>query len=453
MVVVLVAVLVVVLWGLASCGTSTGPKGSKPVQQARQLMRAGKLQQACDQLEELVQAGGGSKSRRLETLRSWVHCLSRIGELRRARRVLAGMEGSGGRLYASALVEVAESPAGFARALDLLARAQQKWPSEAEIPYRAAVLLMANEQPVEALIRLKQASRLDDTAAIAAASAHALLDLGRTEEALKQVRRVPRLDPGPLDIKRGRALIQRITRRSRRLPEQAMPRFREALDRLHRHDQAGLCIQKLEELLMDFPRLAAAHTLLGLAHIRLQNNAAAVVALTRAAALNPLDATNPTYLARIYQNRGRLRDSVKHYREGLELDPFDVDAARELGQVYLKLDQPREATRVLSRALAIDGGTELSLRLAGRANLAAGKLTEAQSYFLKIVEGNPGDFETNLRLGQILLNRYSKEGKIQPELVSQASRYAQRAARVRPEDPELEQLIRRLEHLGRQPSN
>jgi tetratricopeptide (TPR) repeat protein len=412
-------------------------------------MRSGKLQQACDQLEELVREGGGSKSSRLETLRTWIHCLSRIGELSRARPILTGVEGSGGRLYALALVEVAESPAGFARALDLLARAQQRWPSEAEIPYRAAVLLMANEQPERALIRLEQASELDDTAAIAAARAHALLDLGRTEEALKQVRRVPGLDPEPLDIRRGRALIERIARRSRRLPQEAMPRFQEALDRLQRHDQAGSCIQKLEALLMDFPRLAAAHTLLGLAHVRLQNNAAAVVALTEAATHNPLDATNPIYLARIYQNRGRLRDSVRHYIKGLELDPFDVDVARELGRIYLKLDQPRKAARVLARALAIDGGTELSLRLAGRANLAAGKLTEAQRHFMRIVEGNPGDFETNLRLGQILLNRYSKEGKIQPELVSQSSRYARKAARVRPDDPELEQLIRQLERLGR----
>jgi tetratricopeptide (TPR) repeat protein len=447
-------VLVFVLGGLVSCATSTDSRTPEPLQRARQLMRSGKLQRACDQLEELVQEGGGPKSRQLETLRSWVHCLSRIGQLERARRVLTGIEGSGGgRLYASALVEVAESPAGFNRALDLLARAQQKWPSEAEIPYRAAVLLMANEEPARALVRLEQASRLDDTAAIAAARAHALLDLGRTDEAMKQVRRVPLLDPEPLDLKRGRALIQRITRRSRRMPEQAMARFQEALDRLHLHDQAGLCIQKLEELLMDFPRLAAAHTLLGLAHVRLQNNAAAVVALTRAAALNPLDATNPIYLARIYQNRGRLRGAAHHYREGLKLDPFAADAARELGRVYLKLDQPQEAARVLRRALAIDGGSELSLRLAGRANLAAGKLTAAQSYFLRIIEGNPGDFETNLRLGQILLNRYSKEGKIQPELVTRASDYARRAARVRPEDPELEHLIKRLERLGREPSN
>lgn len=220
---------------------------------ARAKMRSGRALEVCDALERMAGAKG-PRAEQLDALRAWVECLARTGALKRADELLARRAATdGGRLYTEALVQVASSPARLTTALGQLERAGKRWPDQAEIPYRAGVLLLADDRPAEAILQLERASSIDDTADAAVARAHALLDLGRTAEALALARRVPRLKPGPRALKRGRALIARIARRTRHLPPAAVPRFRQALDLLHRHDRAGACIRKVEEILMDHP--------------------------------------------------------------------------------------------------------------------------------------------------------------------------------------------------------
>ena len=408
--------------------------------QGRALMKRGRLEQACGGLERLV-VGAPDRGEHLAAIRSWVDCLSRAGELRRAPPILAGLP-EGPRLYGRALLEVGRSPARVPRAVKLLARASRRWPDEAEIPYRAGVLLLADDQARAALPLLARAARLRDSAADAVARAHALLDLGRTAEALAQVRRVVVLRPTASDLARGRALIQRIARRTRVVPESARERYREALDLLQRRDLAGRCVREVEGILLDHPRLAAAHTLLGLAHLRLGNAAEAVVALRRAHELNPLDATNPLYLAVIYSRRGQAERGIELYRSALELDPFLLGAARELGQLLLRQGRGREAAAVLDRVVLLDGSSESGRRLAGRAHMAAGALRRAERYFAELWEKDRDDFELNLRLGQLLVRRAREERR--PGLLDRARRHLRRAAAARPTDPEVEELRAQL---------
>lgn len=391
---------------------------------------------ACRALEAMVQRGG-ARDRQLQAIRVWVDCLARTGELDRAATALAGLPRAA-RLYGQALVTVGRDPAALPRAVGLLDQAAAAWPAEAEPPYRAAVLLLADDQPAKALPRLERAARLRDSAAVAVARAHALLDLGRTEEALTEVRRVPGLDPGEAELRKGRALIQRIARRTRTVPRDARKAYREALDLLQHTDRAGQCIRALEGILLDHPRLAAAYTLLGLAHLRLGNAADAVVALRRALELNPLDATNPLYLAVIYQKRGQLPQSITYFRRALELDPFLVRAARELAQLLLREGRAKEAATVLERLVSLDRDSETTQRLAGRAHMAAGALRRAERYFAGLAARDPDDFELNLRLGQLLLRRYQDEGR--PGLLERAAKHTRRAARARPDDAEVEEL-------------
>jgi tetratricopeptide (TPR) repeat protein len=221
-----------------------------------------------------------------------------------------------------------------------------------------------------------------------------------------------------------------------------LPRFREALDLLHRHDRAGACIRKVEELLMDHPRIAAAQTLLGLANFRLGNSAAAVVALRQADALNRYDATNPLYLALIYQQRGRREKAATHFRRALALDPFHAQAARELGRILLATGRTKEAAEVLERLAALDSSNEMGLRLAGRAHFESGALGKAERFYSRLLKKDPKDFELNLRLGQILLKRFGQGGD--RDLLEKATQHAKKAATIRPEDPELDQLLREI---------
>lgn len=430
------AAMACILAGIA--GGCAGAGAGKELAGARALMKAGRLREACDQLEGLTsRAAEMSRGRQLTTVRRFVECLSRIGELDRAAPTLAGLA-EGARLYGRALAAVALDPAGLPRALALLARAGRAWPDQAEIPYRRGVLLLADDQAAAALPELERAGRLQDTAAIAAARAHALLDLGRTADALEAVRAVVKLRPTTKDIKRGRALVQRVTRRAQRIPPAAEATYREALDLLERQDRAGACIQKLEGLLLDHPNLASAHRLAGLAHLRLGNAAEAVVALRRAAELAPLDATAPLYLAVIYHKRGQLQLSADHYRRALRQDPFLVQAAQQLGRILLELKQPRQAAEVLEQVIALDGGADGSRRLAARAHLAAGALHRAEQHLVRLIRRSPEDFELNLRLGQVLLRRSLEEGR--PELLARARRHARKAASARPGDAEVQQL-------------
>jgi len=429
------------------CGVLVGcatPGGGQQLKQARRLMEQGQLVQACSALDSLVSRDDSNRQDQLELVRTWVDCLVRSGELSRAAVRLAPMP-EAVRMYGAALVQVGRDPRGMPRALQLLRRAQTRWPDEAEIPYRAAVLLLADGQAGAALPFLDRAGRLQDSASVAVARAHALLDLGRTREALDQVRQVPTLRPSTRDVQRGRALIQRIARRGRAIPPSARRPYRQALDLLRRRDLAGECVRKVEAMLLDHPRLAAAHTLLGLAHLRLGNVAEAVVALRRAETLNALDATNPLYLAVVYQKRGQVEQSISSYQKALSLDPFLLQAGRELGQLLLRQGRGPAAADVLERVAVLDQESDSSQRMAGRAHMAAGALRRAERYFVHLARSNPDDFELNLRLGQLLLRRYKEEGRV--ELLQQASRHIRRAASTHPSDPEVEELQLQLRQV------
>ena len=419
---------------LAACAHPAGD-----VALARKHLAADKPVQACRILDGLMEQEA-SRARRLEILRLWIHCSERNGRLTDARQRVEELSDGGGKLYASALVQVALTTANLPRALALLKKAQERWPDQGEIPYRAGVLLLADHQPARALPLLSQGCRLADTATCAVALAHALLDLGRTEEALTAARRVPRLHPRPADVQRGRAFIRRLRKRTQRLPLDVRDRYRAAMDLLNRQDRAGACIKTVDEILLDHPRLGAGHTLLALAHLRLGNRGEAVSAFRQAGKLDPLDATNPHYLGVIFQGQNRPRTAATHFRRALHLDPFHADSAGRLGKVLLAAGSPRKAAEVLDLMLALDGGLPASLRLAGRAHLAANNLAQAEQCFRRLAVTEPSDFELNLRLAQLLYKRYAKQGNRPKDLLKQAAMHAEKAAKVRPEDPELRRL-------------
>jgi len=420
--------------------------GTPTDERAQQLMRAGDVRRACDQLRALVDEEG-PRERQLNRVRELTECLSRIGRLEELARLLAPRPEDGLRLYGEALLEVARSPMALGRALQLLARAEARWPGLGEIPYRAGILLLADEQPARALPYLQRACRLSETAACVVAQAHALLDLNQTQQALALAGRLPLLRPRKVDVDRGRALIQRIAKRSRRIPPAARTKLDEA-DQLLERDRAGDAIRLLEELLLDHPRLGAAHRSLGLAHLRLGNAADAVVALRRATELDPLDSSSHLFLAALYQSRGLVDESVTEYREALRLNPFLEEAAQRLGELLLQRGRAAEAAEILDRAGAVDGGGALSLRLAARAHLAAGKLDRAERCLVRLHQREPQDFETNLRLAQLLADRYAQQGGASPETLARAFEHLDQAAASRPADPELAELRRRLQKHG-----
>jgi tetratricopeptide (TPR) repeat protein len=351
------AILLLVLTGCRPAGT---------LEDARRLLREGDLAAACRAAQGAFARGGRAQA--LAALRSWIDCETRRGEERRVARALAARpEEDPVRLYGEALLAFARDAGALPDALARLARAAERWPDEAELPYRAAVLLLADEDARRALPLLERACRLADTAACAVARAHALCDLGRVAEAYAEVRRVPRLSPRPEDLAQGRALIRRLGRRAEEVPEAARARLDRVRELLEVRERPGEALRLCEELLVDFPRLALLHTLAGLSQLRLGNLAEAVVELRRGAELNPGDARNPLFLAVIHETGGRIEESVASYRRALELDPFLGQAALRLAELQTKLGQLDEARRLYAHARAVQPSLAATVakRLAG----------------------------------------------------------------------------------------
>ncbi len=409
----------------------------------RASLKRGELDDACAGAERLVEAAGNPTAQ-LEARRAQVSCMARAGRLAELRSELAERPADPPTLYARALARLAASPAHLPVAVKLLAQAEKGWPEVGEIPFRAGLILLADAQPAAAAPCLRRACKRSPTARCSAALAHALLDLGRPRAARAEVRKILDRNPRPRDIARGRQLVRRLRRREQRMPPSARKLFSEARTRLIKKNNAASALAALRELVIDHPNLPSAHTLRGLAHLRLGNLARAVAAFQRASRLDPADSRNHFYLGVIYRARRQPQAAIIHYRRALALDPFLWRATAQLGRLLASRRRHQEAARLLDR-LVVLAPSHVSRRMAGRAHLRAGTLQRAETHFRRLLEREPRDFEAHLRLAQILL-RLHREGP--PErrgaLLERAREHAAEAASLRPTDPEVKQLLNRL---------
>lgn len=434
------------IWGTAVAVFAAALLGcaGQPASQtaARNLATAGKLKAACQMARQLLDEA--PPATRLDPLRFWIDCMSRRGRLDQVSAWLGQQSGpTEAILYGRAMLAIAESPAGLPRALDLLRRAERVRPTEAEIPYRAGILLLADEQAARAEPVLRRACSLSPTAECSVALAHALLDLGRKDEALAEVRLVVERDPRPADIKRGQAVIGRLLRREQPMPRELQQPFRALLSSKH----PGAVLDRLRSLVAEHPRVAPLQTLLGLAYLDLDRPAEALGAFRRAEELSPLDARNALQIGLIYRSRGQLRRAEEAFKSALRTNPFVARAALELGLVLLARKAHSEAAQAFRQLVAIEP-SDRSLRLAARTCQVADLPKQATPYLERLLRLRPTDFEGNLRLAQVLISRAADGDPRRRELLERARVHAQKAAAASPtaEEPRraLQQIAKRL---------
>lgn len=431
----------------ALCAAGCTPRRS--LEETRRLLAAGELRSACAAARDLVDAEEDADARQLDALRTWIECLARSGRLAEAHRWVThaaadeARQGPAAR-YARALILVSGSAAALPRALAELAAAARLRPRLAELRYRAGVLLLADEQPARALPLLERACALREGAACRVAQAHALLDLGRTEDALAAARRVPALRPNPAELRRGRALIQRIARRERRVPAAIDARYRRAVADLVRGDRAQQAADAAENLLLAHPDVPALHSLLGAAQLRLGQVTTAATTLARAAELDARDPRNHIYLGMIHEAAQRWVEAAKRYRRALRFDPFSRQATEGLARALHKAQRPQEAAAALARLVALAGDDPRDLRRSGLAHLSSGSPRTARAYFGRLLAESPDDFEGHLGLARALLALHAAGEGDADELLRAARRHVDRAAAARPDDPEVHQLRARL---------
>jgi serine/threonine-protein kinase len=86
--------------------------------------------------------------------------------------------------------------------------------------------------------------------------------------------------------------------------------------------------------------------------------AEAIAQLDSARAGDPLDASVPTVLGRVYVSARRPDDAIRELREALKLNPYLDLAYQQLGHAYLEKGLPREAIDALRRAAAMSGARD-----------------------------------------------------------------------------------------------
>jgi tetratricopeptide (TPR) repeat protein len=110
-----------------------------------------------------------------------------------------------------------------------------------------------------------------------------------------------------------------------------------------------------------------------------------------------------------------------------------------LGAQYMRRDDWRKALPELQRAIEMNPGLPGAHSLLGMALTSSGDRPAAMAAFRRELQQNPNDFDANLRLGLLLRDENQ---------VDAAADYIERAARLRPDHPDVLYGLARI-HLAR----
>ncbi len=277
---------------------------------------------------------------------------------------------------AQAVMDRANNPQEAALALPIFQAIVQESPNSRVFHFMLGVCALKAEQPLLAQEALRYTIKLDPNSASplnAQASgllAEALLELGRSDEALEHL-----------------ALALKIDEQN---PELHF-RYAELLRRQNRTDEALPHYERAIEL---FPAFAAARAGLVVAlapSLESGNFEKAIPELEQAIERRPRNSDLHFRLAMLYAKAGKNSEAVTHFREVLKIKPDHGDALLQLGITLDDLGRTREAEEVLRQALtgaevAADAYYALCILLSNE-----GKSAEAVAMCEKCIERQPAN--------------------------------------------------------------
>lgn len=391
---------------------------------------------------------------RLEVRRERVRTAHRSGRLASLaadlRRQADAREASPAVFYELALAEaMLGEPGSDARALELLRRAAERLPREADVHYRMGLIHLEREDAAEAAGPLERAVELEPRVArfrVALAGALAQLP-GREGDARTALAELPRLEPSADEVARASAILAGINNPYRQIPVSLQPTYRDAVAALAEDESTGQVVQLVEEALEAAPSCAPFVVLDGLASVRLGQLAAARARFLRATELWPGDPTPWLELAALESESGDLAVAEEHLGRALAVDPLNLDAWAELGRIRYQRQQFDEAAEAFRALLRIDGGLTLTHLWLGRSLRRAGHDEEAERVYLAMLEQHPRTYEACLQLGHIYRARRAEARGRQAaaDLRARALSYYRQALDIRPQDPLVQRLVEALE--------
>lgn len=193
----------------------------------------------------------------------------------------------------------------------------------------------------------------------------------------------------------------------------------DALSRFRRYDEAAPLVERILKL---DPRASAAYAM-------------------RGAAAYDRDTSEAS-----------MRQAVADFQQAIALSPANWVARLYLGRCYLRLQQPQQALDQLKRVDAMAPADKTYLNDLANAYQRSGQVAQAATLRRRFAEAarekhdveelqqrlgsEPNNFQTNLRLGQLLLRRKNPSG---------AAELLDRALKLRPQDAAAQKAVRALD--------
>ncbi len=161
----------------------------------------------------------------------------------------------------------------------------------------------------------------------------------------------------------------------------------------------------LTRLVRARPKDARAHNLLGLAHKRLGDVAAAEAAFRKAVALDPRHAEALANLGAVLHDRGDLAGAATALERAVALAPGLAFARNSLGMIRRDQGRHADAAAAYRAALAAGPDNPVVLNNLGNALSASGDLDGALAAFRRALERRPDYAEVHCNLGKLLTDR------------------------------------------------
>jgi tetratricopeptide (TPR) repeat protein len=229
----------------------------------------------------------------------------------------------------------------------------------------------------------------------------AILDAGRSEEALGPLSRALVLDPDSYDatynlgsalsdLGRFHEALGHLVRARDLRPDRSAPHYRLglALLQLGRPEEAAAALGQAARLA---PDSAPAREDLAIALARAGRIDEAIERNLEGIRLDPGRAASHNNLANLYQMTGRSADAVESYRRALDLDPTLAEAHHNLGVALIDLSREEEALEHLREALRLRPDFGPANRMLGLLLARRGEGREAVAHLRRALELDPRD--------------------------------------------------------------
>lgn len=350
---------------------------------------------------------------------------------------LGSAEGSATALYQRGLALFALAADATPEAVGAMEKAIALAPGEAELHYRLGLMQLEAERFPAALPALERAAQLEPTRpAFLLPLAKARARTGKPKDAVDALRTLITLEPTPAQVATARALMAEISDPAASVPKAAQGRIDQAIHWLNTYDVPHQAIIELESALREFPDLALAHALLGLAYQRLDDAGRAVDEFRQAIAQAPDHGRFRLMLGNLYLARQRPDQARLEFEQAVALDPLLSDAHARLGDLALERRDLSVARRHFEALTTLEPQSP-----AARVKLAAtlqlqGDWTGADRQLRAALEQEPANVELQLRLG--LLNfersRVAKDRAEKERALAEAETWLRKVLETQPDN-------------------